>query len=70
MELKAHLNFIRSLQDRDGFMKALSNVHERMNGTALQGVDLTQQESPSVAMGESNSQQNSKSNMALITQRV
>jgi hypothetical protein len=57
MEFKAHVGFIHSLEDRDGFLKALSNVHTRMTGTALPGVDVSQQEIAGVTMPESDTQQ-------------
>lgn len=60
MEFKAHAGFIRSLEDRDGFLKALSNVHTRMNGTVLPGVDLSQQEPAGVMMRESDTEQKRK----------
>lgn len=59
LEVRAHSKFIRSLEDRDGFITTLSNVHTKMTGTSLPGVNVSQSlESVGVTMGENDTDQN------------
>lgn len=59
LRLRAHADFVRSLDDRDGFLQAMSNVHDRLNGSPLKDFEQIRNRRDSGATSENNPEQSS-----------